>query len=505
MLNKVLIKMKVYLFFSISTFLILSWLPNKTFSINPDTLKLTTHPQITLLSEYDDNVYLLDKQDDNFNQDVVFHLLPKFGVVRQYKKHSYGLALNSDFRKGFLSPFKSNVQTSGQINLKYNNGLQLSLRDYYMYSDFDLGLTDMPGITQRQMNNFRSKISYTFVEKLKVFGSYDNRLFTYKTETGFFERFSNVYGTGVSYNFSRRFKIEGDYKNTQEKFNEPERISNRTIDEINSKFIFPVTASFGSYLSYSFQKQNSQEIPTRNYTDNRYVYGVTWEGPNRFFIWLEGGYEEIIYELDTVNDYKNPVGELGCEIKFTEFFKGKLSAGMDVYKNIIFEGEVIYDKLDKTTVRLTANRHTQTYFLTYTPKNIYISYKYSIDIKTNLSETIQFSIGSGYQTRDDYSEDISIPSAGRIYRYSRTYMETKLKPSEKFFVIFNGSYLFQDSDSEQDNMYQYNTWVGKISIEYLINDNFNMGAHYQIATRNGTADRYDFNNNRVGLFFTYLF
>jgi hypothetical protein len=121
--------------------------PEITFSFERDTLKLTTPPQITINAEYDNNFYLVSRQDERYKSDYLVHICPKFALSRPYKNHNFGLSLESDLRKGIITvPWQLNLQSTGLINLKFNNGLELGINDSYTMSDFDLGLTDYPGI-----------------------------------------------------------------------------------------------------------------------------------------------------------------------------------------------------------------------------------------------------------------------------------------------------------------------------------------------------------------------
>ena len=492
---------------SVLSLLVIFFTFHNVYGLNPDSLIMKLRPQISLLTEYDDNYGLLSNSDPAYEGDGMIHLLPRFGFSRNHKSHFYGIGFDSDFRKGmFSAPFQSNLQTAGKVKLKYNNGLEVSLADYFRNQDFDLGLTDLPGISQRQSNNFNSKISYAITDKFKVYGLYDNRWNTYLNWDKRFKRLSNVFGGGLNYNFTKRLILAVDYKNTQDKYSYTnDTTRKRSLDDVNAKLSFPLTKSLGSYVLYTFKKQFSLDIQYRNYTSNRTVGGLVWKGRNRLTLWLEAGYESIVFESVLLKNYNNIVGMAGINLKVTEVIKADFAAGIDGYSNFVFNGDLTYNFSNKTTFKLLAYRKSESNFYSYSPNPYYIAYNYQLHFLTNIKEYMQIKFGGTFQTRDDYSDDFEIPTSGNINNTSKLFMVLNIIPFERFRISLDGSYLVLKSVNGSYNAYNYDTYIGKILMEYSFKKWVNIGAHYQGATRLASNDLYGYDNTRFGIYIKILF
>ena len=476
------------------------------FSLEPDSLKMDLRPQITILTDYDDNVNLVNENDIDYLSEGMLHLMPRFGLSRERENTFYGLAFDSDFRKGFSSaPFKSNLQTSGLVNLNFNNGLGISLSDYFMHNEFDLAFENLPGLTERQMNNFNSKISYDPNSKLNLYVSYGNRWNTQLNNSFRYKRLSNVFGGGIAYKFSKRAGLSIDYKNTQDKFDQTDSIRKRTLHNLNTKLYFPITKSLGTYIKYDLEIQQSPEIIYRNYTDNRTVAGFDWTGRNRLKFWIEGGYQSIEFESVFLKNYYGFVGMAGMDLKITEVFSTKLAAGIDGYSNFIFDATVRYQYSDKTSINLLASRKSQPYFYSNSPYAYYSAFNYQAYVMSKFLEVFQIKLGGSFQTRDDFSDDFDFPTAGNISQTSKAYATLEIKPIDKLYINLTGSYLVLKNDAKSYNIYQYDTWIGSVLVNYTFSKWGNIGGHFNYASRIATNDIYAYDNTRFGLFFKLMF
>jgi len=486
------------------------WLLPSAYSLNPDSLKMDARPEIKLLTEYDDNYDLLNASDANFDGDGLIHLMPRFGFSRNHKTHFYGIAFDSDLRKGMYSaPFKSNLATAGKIDLNYNNGLQISLNDYFQHTDFDLGLTDLPEISKRQMNNFTSKITYNITKKFKIYGAYDNRYYSYNRRNfndRYYKRMSNVFGGGMAYNFSKRVKLNIDYTKTQEKYTQHnDSIRNRSLDNVDANLLMPLTRSLSTYINYTFNLQSSEEIAYRDYADNRAVGGIIWQGRNRLKVWVEAGYQTIIFKSPLLTNYYQTVGLVGMDLKLTQVLSAYLTAGIDGYSNFVFNGKLSYHYSNRTSVNLVAARNSQANFYSTSLNPYYTAYNYQLNFLTKIKESVLVKLGGSFQTRDDFSSSFDLPTSGNISQTSKLFVVLDIKPVEKLDIVLDGSYLMLKSSAESVNYYQYDTWLGKVSINYSLKKWANMGAQYQYASRIAENDTYSYNNNRFGLYVKFIF
>lgn len=484
-------------------FLFINLFTLNVFGLEPDSLKMDVRPQITLLTDYDDNVYLLPESAEDFTSDGVIHLLPKFGFSKNTTNNFYGIAFDSDLRKGYYeAPFKANLQASGAVNLNFNNGLSLEFSDYFMNSEFDLGLTDLPEITERQMNNLRTKISYNINSKLKIYGSYGNRWNTYfdQIRDYQFKRMTNLFGAGAAFHYSNRLKLDLDYLRTEDNYQNVSFDGLRYINTVNTKLSFPISRSLDSYVAYDFENQESEEYEARNYADNRAVGGLSWTGRNRLKIWAEAGYQSIVFKNIPIGNFEGIVGVAGIDLKITDVFSTKLSAGVDGYSNFVFNGLISYKYLDKTSIQFVGSRNSQPLYYSNSPYLYYTAYNFRLDVKAPIAEFILLNIGGNMQTRDDFSDDFDFPTGGTVSNTSEAFIVVEMKPTEKFYVKMNASYLVLKNDSKSINIFSYDTWIAGAAAHYRIFKWGEAGIRYQYANRIANNDRFDYNNNRFGIF-----
>jgi hypothetical protein len=479
----------------------------QTLALEPDSLSMTARPQILFLAEYDDNYNLVPEDAANYEPDGMIHLMPKFGFSKNTKNNFYGIGLDSDLRKGFYeAPFNANVNASGAVSLNFNNGLSIDFSDYFSLAEFDLGLTDLPNISDRQNNNLRSKISYNISPKLKIYASYGNRWNAYSDtlNDNQFERMSHLYGAGAAFHYTNRLKLDLDYLRTEDNFNQARVEDVRYINTVNTKLAFPISRSIDSYVRYDFENQESEVFEARNYADNRAVGGFSWTGRNRLKIWVEGGYQTIVFNNALNRTYEGIVGVAGFDLKITEVFHTKLSAGVDGYSNFVFDGLISYDYSDKTNISFVGSRRSQPLYFTNSPNVFFTAYNFNLNASTKIAEFMKLTAGGRMQTRDDFADDFSVPTIGNITNTSEAFLVLEMKPAEKFYIKLNGSYLLLKNDNKTVNIYEYDTWIAGVNASYRFMKWGEAGLRYQYATRIAADDRFDFNANRFGFFFKII-
>ena len=67
-----------------------------------------------------------------------------------------------------------------------------------------------------------------------------------------------------------------------------------------------------------------------------------------------------------------------------------------------------------------------------------------------------------------------------------------------------GSYQIQEPTSEVEHR-KDKIWVGKISLDYPIQEWMKVGTHYQYATRKSVREQDEYEDNRVGMFATLTY
>jgi hypothetical protein len=493
---------KFYKIFTI--LLVLLTIGINSFGLSPDSLKMKLRPQLIFLTDFDNNVYLLNENNPDYKGEGMFHLMPRFGLSSNSEsQHFYGIAFDSDFRKGmYTAPFKSNFQTSGAVNLNFNSGLKIEISDYFMNSEFDLALTELPYVSERQMNNLRSQISYDITNSLRVYGNYGNRWNTYlnNISDSRFKRLSNIYGAGFAFHYSPKLMLDFDYKYTDDSYLESQRDGKRFINNVNTKLTFPLSKSLASYIAYNFENQFSDDFNYRDFADNRAVGGIIWNGKAKLKIWVEAGYQTIVFKTETIKDFEGIVGELGFSYKVSEVINLKLSGGIDGFSNIVFDGLASYNYSDKISLNLIATKKSEPLYYSNSPYMYYMAYNYGLNFKSKLAEFIRLTVGGNMQTRDDFSEDFDFPTAGSVSNTAKAFVVVELKPLSKLYINLNGSYLQLKNDARLIGSYDYDTWLAGITANYRLLKWGEIGGRYQFATRIDNGNTYDYNNSRFGFF-----
>ncbi|MDO8281037.1 MAG: hypothetical protein Q7U10_00180 [Thermodesulfovibrionia bacterium] len=395
-------------------------LAGKSFSLQLGNTEVT--PEITISSEYDDNINLKNGIDDETTDDIVLHLIPVINFLIPYQDHKLSFDFDSDFRKGTKTDLsENNLNLAGALDLNFPGGLKFNFHDSFTKTRFDQALEDEAGISKNK---------------------------------------SNTYGIATSFTYVSRLKAEGEFNRTWEEFLDKEEISERNTDTFKGTLSLPVTESIVSFMSYFYEKQDSEQNKDRNYKDNRYIIGAKWAGVYRFSIIAEGGYETIDYELSSAEDFNNPVGTMTLIVQITDMMGGKFSVGKDGYGDYRYEGGLSYEQPD--------------------------------DISANLA-FIKETISS-----------LSSTSSGSTLESTTYNLQLIKKLVEKITMTFEGSYQLQASSSDGEDI-EDKIWLGKVSFDYPIQEWLKVGTHYQYAMREASDIKGEYTNNRVGMFATLTF
>ncbi|MCI5223491.1 MAG: hypothetical protein D3924_12675 [Candidatus Electrothrix sp. AR4] len=221
------------------------------------------------------------------------------------------------------------------------------------------------------------------------------------------------------------------------------------IDTLEGRLTVPISTSCKTYTSAFFETLHSEQAATRNYDDMRYLFGAQWAGPYRVSIWVEGGYENITYEADD-HDVAGIIGETGVNVIFTPRSSLELSLGRNGYGKLKYAGMIQHNYEDKLDIRLSADRHTAKSFSSLINEASYEVNALRLSLRTNFME--------------------------------------------KIIAGVKGSYQFQNHNESIE------TWVGRASLNYPIQDWITTGGYYQYSVTEFDDKTREYNDGRIGIF-----
>jgi len=371
---------------------------------------------VTLSAEQDDNVTLSsDTPGDTAKEDdVVFHVAPALDMTRFFGDHNLNANLNGDFRKGAdVVDGEMNLDAGVGLDFNFAGGLMIGLSDAYRNEEFDQSLYTEAGLS-------------------------DNR--------------SNTYGVKTAYSFGERTSVQAGYSHKWEEFDDEPTETVYDTDTVNGKITVPVSREWKSYVAGSFETVESDEMSIRNNDDSHGVLGFRWEGPNRFSCWIEGGFGEINYENEALEDYSEVIGEAGVEVAMTAWSALQASVGQNGYGELKYEGIFRHNFHDKLELTLGASQNTLRSYALTSADSTYDVTTYRVGLNSTFWDRIEAGLSGSYQKID------------------RT-------------------------DS-------YETLIGKATLDYPIQEWIKAGAHYQYATRTADNAGEEYDDNRIGLFVT---
>jgi len=372
---------------------------------------------VTLSAEQDDNVTLSSETagDSAKEDDLVFHVIPALDLTHFFNDHNLNLTLNGDYRKGAdIVDGELNLEAGVGVDFNFAGGLMISLTDTYENEEFD--------------------------QKLY-------------TETGVSNSQTNIYGVKSAYSFGERTSVEAGYSHRWEEYDDEPEKNVYDTDSVNGRLTVPVAKEWKSYLDAEFSTIESDEVAIRNNDNIQGVLGFRWEGPSRFACWVEGGFGEIDYENEGLEDFSEAIGETGVEVALTAWSFLQASVGRNSYGELKYEGIFRHNFSDKLELNLGASQDTlRSYSLTSTENSYNIS-TFRLGLKSTFWERIEAGLTASYQKQDK-------------------------------------------TDSVE-------TMIGKVTLDYPIQDWVKAGAHYQYATRTADIAEEEYDDNRIGLFVTF--
>jgi len=385
---------------------------------------VTITPGIKVMAEYDDNINLENDTDTPAKDDLIVHTNPTLEVALPYKDHVFSLSLGADYRKGTMHDDISdlNMYATGDMQFSFPGGLNMGLRNQFEETRFDNALYEEPGVSKTR---------------------------------------SNLTSLSSDYTWGERMKVEGIYGHLYKRIEDQDQVTDRqNNDSIRGTIHVPVATNIVHYIKGFYERQKSDLLDHHSYDDRGYLFGLKLEGPYRFSIWGEIGYEEVDYKLGIMEDYKDAIWGTGVEILFTELTTGKVRIGQDVYSNVEFNVDLNHQFRESTIMSVNLSRSTQPSYSTSYP-------------------------GGALKT-----DSAQLNLTQRIL--------------EKWTLKIDGGYRIQRSFS--DNIYwKYRVYLGKIGLEYLIQEWMTTGFYYQYAQREADRSTDDYTNNRVGAFISFIF
>jgi hypothetical protein len=384
---------------------------------------ITISPEITIGSEYDDNISLANGIDEEIKEDLILRVTPAIRSLLQHNDHKFSFDVSGDYRKGTSSNLSEmNLTLIGDAIFNFTGGLKFSMSDRYTRSRFDQSLFEEDDISTSQTNTVTLHSGYIFL---------------------------------------RRFNVNGTYSHKWEETEQDVSNSERVIDDFEGKLIVPLTWHTNVYVIYEYQQQDFEGRASRNFNDVSYQAGIRWEGPYRFSLFAEGGYEKIDYSLSQKDNNDNVIGEAGVEIKFSEVISGGLSLGEDVYDNLVYAASLFYRYADDLSIYATATKSTQVSFSGDYISNEFESTRYRLQLNKLLSDDITLSLSGSYVLHHVFLQDV------------------------------------EDRDDK--------TWLGRIIISYAVNDNLEVSSRYHFAQKTSTSEEIEYENNRLGVFLKAMF
>ena len=367
---------------------------------------------VTLRVEHDDNVDLVNDAEKKDN--LIRHLIPKLDMTHFFNEHNLNLLFKGDYRKGVdVVDGETNLEAGIGVDFNFSGGLMIGLSNTFIGEKFDQHLYTETGVSDSQKNIYTIKTAYSFGERTTAEASY-----SYKWEEYDDEPKKNMYHT----------------------------------DMVNGRATIPVSTRWKSYLKAELETLQSDGATTRNNDAVQGILGFIWEGPNRFSCWLEGGFGEIDYENEEIEDRFEAIEEIGGKIELTPWSFFQASVGRNSYGSLKYSGIFRHSFQDKIELTLQTDRErTQSYTLN--------SMEESYDVTTFL------------------------------LTLNSTFLE-------RIEIGLKASYQIQDQTDSVE------TFIGKATLNYSIQKRIKIGAHYQYAARIADIAEEEYNDNRVGFFAT---
>ncbi|MBI4847216.1 MAG: outer membrane beta-barrel protein [Nitrospirae bacterium] len=405
----------------LSLFLLFLLFAGPAYSIQLGNTEVT--PQLIIKGEYDDNINLSSGLDKDIKDDFVLHFTPTIQSLLPFKGHKFFLDLTADYRRGTKEKISElNTSLRGGADLVFPGGFILNFIDTYSRTKFDRTLFEESDVSHSQANTYEVTSSYTFLRRIKLNGGYRHRWEESENDSGTDERNIDTAGGGLS---------------------------------------IPMTWHSSLYSSCEFDDEDFKETNDRDFSSNRYLLGVKWEGPYRFSLWVEGGQKEVDYVSLQEDDINGFFGNIGLGVRFSEITQGQFSFGRNVYGKYEYDGRLNYQHSEDTTVSFSASKTTNTSFSISSRSNTFEAARYSLKIEKNFID--------------------------------------------KFSISLSGSYIIHTFDSDGLGEDKDKIIVVEGSVAYPIQKWLDVGMNYQYAQRSSNNALSEYKNNRVGMFLKSVF
>ncbi len=263
----------------------------------------------------------------------------------------------------------------------------------------------------------------------------------------------NTYEVKVAYSFGERTSLKADYSHMWEEYEDEPIPTVYDTDRVNGRFTVPVSTRWRSYLGVALESIESDEAPIRNEDVVEGVLGFHWEGPNRFSYWIEGGFGETDYGTEGMEGYSKTTGETGVDVTLTAWTFLQVSAGTNRYGELKYEGIFTHNFQDKFELNLGITRGTYRSYVLSSAENTYVENIYRLELNSTFWERIEAGFRASYQ---------------------------RLEKTESIETI-----------------------IGKVTLDYPIQDWIKAGAHYQYAIRTADNAQEEYDDNRIGFFITF--
>lgn len=380
-------------------------------------------PQLIIKGEYDDNINLSSGLDEEIRDDFVLHFTPAVRSLLPFKGHDFFLDFTGDYRKGTKEKFSDfNMSLRGGADLHFPGGFNLNLTDTYSRTKFDRNLFEESDVSHSKANTYEVAASYTFL---------------------------------------RRVKLKGGYKHRWEESENDSETEERNIDTAGGGLSIPLTWDSFFYSSYEFNKEDFKKTKDQDFSSNRYLLGIKWEGPYRFSLWAEGGQKEVDYVSSQEDDINGFIGNIGIGVRFSEITQGQFSFGRNVHGKNEYDGRLHYQHSEDTTFQLSVSKTTNTSFSSSSNSNTFDATRVNLEVEKNF-------IG-------------------------------------KFSISLSGSYIIHSFDSDSSVENEDKIVVGEGSVAYPIEKWLDVGMNYQYAQRSSNNTLSEYKNNRVGIFLKSVF
>ena len=371
--------------------------------------QLDIHPSLSVMEEYNDNIYNEDKGETGT---AITTISPGIAFQLPLQKHF----LNMDCRAEFIEP-------SHHQNYEADN-----------YFANIMLILDFNRLNVQTGDNFaRDSVAPDSEEDIRN-DYYQNRFFL-----------------DASYKLADRYKIEGFYRNELRDFNrfhkpgqsDPE-LDDYTQNEVGFDLFYRFLPLTSALVEYGYVNRNNNDTGLTLSTDSdtqRLWLGLTWEATSKITGTIKGGYTYRNYDGD-IDDFDGFGMEGNLAYKFTSYTTFGLEGFRKPVDTSVTQEETVYG----------------TYYVS-TGGTLYVDHKLTHKISANAHVSY---------TNDDYQEKGDTPKTRHKRRDDDRYgIGVGVNYQVQDWLGCTVSYNYVDNDSNFVNEdYRTNIIAGKISLTF---------------------------------------